>query len=408
MPVYAELSTNEVVVAPGGEEQLRLLVRNLGDTTESFVVVPLGLCSGWTLIDPPNITLFAGEEQTLTITLRPPRSPGVAAGLTGLTLRVVPHGAPDETATVEAVVRVLAFSERRVTILQPVLRARRTAAYDVVVENLGNEQATCRLRLEDETGRLTGRCEPPSIGVEPGMNAAAQVKVRARRRRWRGGTTSLPFVVEATQEGKPRASAPGTLLQTPVLTTQVVTRLAAGVVAVGVAAAAWAWVVHPALDDAAADAVDDRIAELVPADSVPGGGPTETTVAVSDGGPTVTTLTTEPGTEVAFRLAPAAALGATATEEYTVPDGRRLEMTDVVLQNPQGDQGRAVLSRGGEVLLSWNLVNVIGDDVKQFVTPLTAGAGEVVSFTVTCSAVGDPTAAACTPSVSISGRLVAD
>lgn len=407
MPVYAELSTNEVVVAPGSEEQLRLLVRNLGDTTESFVVVPLGLCSGWTLIDPPNITLFAGEEQTLSITLRPPRSPGVTAGLTGLTLRVVPHGAPDETATVEAVVRVLAFSERRVTILQPVLRARRTATYDVVVENLGNEQATCRLRLEDETGRLTGRCEPPSIGVEPGMNAAAQVRVRTRRRRWRGGTISLPFVVEAAQEGKPRATATGTLLHTPVLTTQVVTRLAAAVLAVGMAVAVWAWVVRPALDDAAADAVDERIDELQATDSVPSGAPAETTPTVPDGSPPTTTPAADPGTQVAFRLAPAAALGETGTQEYTVPDDRQLEITDVVLQNPQGDQGRAVLSRGGEVLLSWSLVNVLGDDMKQFVTPLTAGPGDVVSFTITCSAVGDPTAAACTPSVSISGRLVA-
>lgn len=405
MPVYAELSANEVVVAPGREEQLRLLVRNLGDATESFVVVPLGMCSGWTLVDPPNITLFAGEEQTLSITLRPPRSPGVTAGLTGLTLRVVPHGAPDEAATVEAVVRVLAFSERRVTILQPVLRARRTATYDLVVENLGNEQATCRLHLEDDTGRLTGRCEPPSIGIEPGMRAAAQVRVRTRRRRWRGGTTALSFAVEATQEGKPKASATGTLLHTPVLTTQVVARLAAAVVALGLAVAAWTWVVRPALDDAAADAVDDRIAELVPTAPVPTAGPSGTVVTVPDGGPAPTA---PPDADaLAFRLAPTVALGETGTQEYLVPEGHRMEITDVVLQNPQGDQGRAVLSRGGEVLLSWNLVNVPGDDLKQFVTPLAAAGGEVVSFTITCSAVGDPTAATCTPSVSISGRLVA-
>lgn len=406
MPVYAELSANEIVVAPGGEEHLVLTVRNLGDTTESFVVVPLGLCSGWTLIDPPNVVLFAGEEQGLRITLRPPRSANVTAGVTGLTVRVVPYSTPDETATVEAAVRVLAFHERRLSVLQPVLRSRRAAVFDVVVENLGNEQATCRLHLDDESRRVSGRFEPPSVGIEPGMNSSAQVRVRTRRRRWRGGTATLPFRVEATQEGKPSAMAPATLLQTPLLTPQLGARLLGAALALGALAAAWFGLVRPAMEDAAERAVDDRIDEIVDV-TLPTPGPDETIVSLPDDGSAPPTSPPETGAPVSFRLAPTTALGETATQEYVVPAGNQLEITDIVLQNPEGDQGAVTLSRNGEVLLAWNLINVLGDDVKQFITPIAAAPGDSVVLTVTCSAVGNPTLAACTPSASFAGRLAA-
>ena len=56
VPVYAELSSSAIVVSPGGEEIERLTIRNLGAATESYAVVPLGICAGWTLIDPPTLT----------------------------------------------------------------------------------------------------------------------------------------------------------------------------------------------------------------------------------------------------------------------------------------------------------------------------------------------------------------
>lgn len=404
MPLSAELSATDVTVAPGDELLVHLTVRNLGDNAETVAIVVTGMCQGWTHVEPPSASLFPGEEQRVEVHLRPPRSPAVSSGANALALRVVPHGSPDDALTVEGVVHVLAFSDRRVTVLQPVLRGKRSAEYDVVVENLGNTMASCRLQLSDPARKLAGRFEPPSIGVEPGRNSATTVRVRARGRRWRGSTGSYPFEVTAVQEGHPSASASATFLQSTMISATWWRPVAAAAAVLALLAAAWFGLVRPEIERAAEQATET----LPPPETVPiitAPGVTAPTTAPPPDATDTPPDTAPAGELFAFRLPVQVPVGSTATQDFDAPPGTRLEITDIVLQNPNGDLGQARLLRNDDVLLSWRLDNIIGDDVKQYVSPYELRTGDRLSFEVTCAGAGDPTVASCTPSVSVTGRL---
>ncbi len=407
MPAYAELSTNEIPVIPGREHSVTLSVRNVGTGTESYVIIAVGLCAGWTLLDPPTVTLFAGESQQVRVTLRPPRAPSVTAGPTPLTLRVVPHGEPDEAVTIDAELDVAAFDDRRLTIVQPVVRGRRGATVDVVFDNQGNQHANVKLGLTDGSQRLAGRFEPPSVGVDPGQSALTRLQLRARGLRWTGGSDPIAYTIDATQDAHPTAVTQGTMLQAPIVSGRPWAKLA-GVGAVAAAlVGGWFLVAKPAIDDAAGEAVDEAIASMPTVPVTDGGATPGSTAptATTPGGEIVVSAEAE-GEAYAFRLPVSAPVGEVERQDYVVPAGQRLRLTDVVLQNPNRDAGQAALKRNNDVLLAWNLNNVIGDDVKQFITPLELVEGDTLSFEVTCAAAGDPAAGVCTTATSFSGRLL--
>jgi hypothetical protein len=406
MPLSAELSANDVTVAPGDTEVIRLTVRNLGTSAETVAFLASGMSGGWVQLAPSSASLFPNEHCDVAVRISPPRSPAIPAGASPLVIRVVPHGAPDDAITVEGVVHVLAFSERRVTVLQPVAQGNRRAEFDIVVENLGNTPASCRLTLSDPARKLTGRFEPPSVGVEPGRAVGSTLRVRALRRRWRGVTSSVPFEVTASQDGYSPATASATFLQTTVIRRgwwkPVVAVGVLGAVLVG----AWFGVVRPFLDDAADRAVRDLAPTITPAPTVaPTTPPESVPPSTAPSATNPPTGSTPVGELFAFRLPVLAPVGNVGVADFDTPAGTRVEITDIVLQNPNGDLGQARLLRNDDVLLTWRLDNILGDDVKQYVSPYELRTGDRLTFEVTCSGAGDPAVGSCSTSVSVTGRL---
>src|SRR6187399_3341508 len=58
VPAEVEITAGEVIVAPGAEEVVEARLRNLGAVTETFSVTVVGAGQGWTVVDPPLVTLF--------------------------------------------------------------------------------------------------------------------------------------------------------------------------------------------------------------------------------------------------------------------------------------------------------------------------------------------------------------
>lgn len=401
MAVQAIFEGSEVDVAPGGLAVLQLTVLNLGDTTETFALAPAGMAAAWTSIHPPTVTLFGGTSETVDVEVRPPKLPSTADGPTGLTVRVVPQSAPDDVVTAETRLVVSPSHDRRVTVLQPALRSRRRAIFEVMLENEGNTHASCRMHLVDPTGRVDGEFDPPSIGVEPGAIGIARLKLRASRWQWQRQARPLPFIVEAEQPTCPTASAPATLVQAPVLPDRLGSRLLGLAAVLAVLGLAWVAVIAPAIDRRIDDAVDQAVDEgsLSPGNSVVS--PTETTVAT-----TVPPTTLAPRTPFSTRLEADTAAGATGTAVYEVPSGSVLAISDLLLQNPGSDEGTVTLLRNDEVLFRWSLGTVFGDVVRPFVTPIQLSGGEQLRMQVQCTLVGDAAAGVCTPGIVVSGELV--
>ncbi len=414
------MSQTNVVISPGTEATVAVRVRNLGDVTETYAFIPTGISQGWATVTPPTMTLVPGADEIAQVTLRPPRSFAVPAGQTPLIIRIVPHGNPDDVATAESMITVLEYDDRRISLAQPVMRARRRQEFDVVFNNEGNSRTSCRLALVDPTSRLSGRFDPPSLGVDPGMNDTTRLKIKARRRRWRRGRT-LPFAVVASQDGHEPTQAIGTLLQEPIISGRFIGRVATLAAAGGLATVGWFHLVNPAIERAAERAVERSGAVAgvdaeIAASTVPGEVPVPTSAG---SGPTPSAATQPetplnpsassggqiPGEPFDTRLVVDAPLGGQNVEQYTVPAGKTLSITDILLQNSNGDEGRIALLRNAEIIYEDSLVNFASFQIPLY-SPFVFRAGQTVTLQVTtCTKVGDPAGLSCSVAATLVGKL---
>lgn len=382
---------------------LQLTVVNLADTTDAFVLTPSGLAAAWTTIEPATLTLFGGTQQVVAVEVRPPMLPSTTAGPTLLAVRIVPNSDPDDVRGAETTIVIGGSHSRRLDVLQPAQRGRRGATFEMMLENRGNTSASCRLRVIDPSGRVAGEFDPPAAGVEPGASTLIRLKLHANGLQWERRPRTLPFRIDADQTGCPTATAEATFVQIPMVPERVVGRIAALVGALALIALCWVTVVRPAIRDAAEDAVND----LQPA--------TATTVnsGSTDNNPDDTlapTVTADPngtsGQPTAIPFAPLAAQGATVEQRYAVPAGQILRVTDLIVQNPNADQGSLTIQRNEVVLFTYRLDNIFSDVGVPLVTPIEFLTGQDLVVVVTCGGVGDQTVGTCAPKVIASGILL--
>lgn len=403
MAAQGSFNVGDVAVEPGTRVVVGLMVTNLGDATESFVLTPIGMAAGWTAIRPAYITLFGGSSESVDVEVMAPRLPSTTAGPTSLGVRIVPQAHPDDVSTAEISLSVAPTYDRRLTVLQPAVRSRRRATFEVMMENLGNVQASCRLHLAEPTSRLDGDFDPPAVGVEPGGSSLVRLRVRARRRQWERRSRSIPFAVEADQEGTATISATATFVQASVLPERLWSRAATVLVLAGALAGAWFGLIRPEIDRAAERAVAGLAptsTPTLPPDPDVSVAPTTTVPAIPPTGDT--------GEPFSANLPGGAGAAEQSTQTYTVPDGSTLLITQFIVQNPFGDLGSAVL-RLGAIPFEYDLANLDGFDANQgFVDPVQLGSGDTVTFEVTCSAVGRVGADTCSPSATVIGRLIAN
>jgi hypothetical protein len=403
--VHAWFSNDELSLAPGDTLTLPLTVHNLGDETESYTIVPAGLTASWTNISPGNLTLFGGSQDVIDVTISPPALSSTTAGPTSIAIRVIPLGDSDDAVVAESTLVIDPFDDCRIVPLQPIQRTRHRANFEFMVENHGNTVTSCRLHLVDPTDRVDGDFDPPAVGVGPGAATLVRLKARAARSGFRRATRTLDFEVEAGRQGLPPVAAPMSIVQSPTIPGTVLARVAAVVGLVAAAALAWFAVVEPAIDDAVAEQVDSRLAEIEAAepDMAAGGGvPTDTTAPSDD------QAGESAGTSTLIRMGVDAPLTQTADQSTTLADGGAFDMTDVRVENPYNDRGTATLLVNSEPLFIWSLENIRGSFFEPRITPIRLDPGDNVTFSVKCDEIGDTSRSTCTNAVVIIGRTITD
>ena len=83
-----------------------------------------------------------------------------------------------------------------------------------------------------------------------------------------------------------------------------------------------------------------------------------------------------------------------------------LHLTDLIVQNPNGDQGSLTIQRNEVVLFTYRLDNIFSDVFVPLVTPIEFLTGQDLIIIVTCVGVGDQTVGTCAPKVTASGLLL--
>ncbi len=226
----------------------------------------------------------------------------------------------------------------------------------------------------------------------------------------------------------------GTLLQEPMLPPWLIKAVIALIALLLILWILWITLFKPTVESAAKDAVEAPLASLnekvealtpdtqlgagagagaggAPTTTIGGGGvgvPSVTTTSVVGGEVSVTTTTTPTstfatpfGNPADFQLGFGSLVPLGASSDFNNPFSSTFAVTDMVLQNPNGDSGFVQIKRDGNIIMQSALENFRDLDLH-FVAPFIFNPGSTLTMTVSCTQPG-PTLGDCAISGSFGG-----
>jgi len=426
MSATMTLAESQLAVEPGGSTTTELRLRNTGVVVDQFTVEVLGEVAAWATVQPPTVSLLPGQETSLNLILSPPRSEGLRAGAWPFAVRVTSSEDPERPVVHEALVEVAPFTETVAELMPRTSRGRFGATHSVAFDNRGNTAVRARLAASDEGDQLRFGLRPDTLVAAPGTAEFAQVRVRPRKLLWRGQPRTAPFQIAVRHDGaEDPILLPGTILQEPVIARWLPRALLALLAGVAALALLWQLLLKPTVESTAKDAAQEELGatqaqaaeaskQAAAADEAAAEADKKSTAALkaAEGGGSAPSTTVPPfgassstpdGTPFDRRLTLELAPGKTGTAFFQVPAKKALALTDIVLQNPQGDAGTLRLDRGDGAILSFSLQNFRDWDYH-FVSPILVKAGQRVTVDARCTAPGKP-AGLCRPAVYLGGFI---
>lgn len=453
MGTSVSLQQTALAVQPGESVSTELRVRNTGDVVDQFSFQPLGDAAPWITVEPPTVRLFPETDAMVTVTIAPPRDSSSKPGLATWAVKAVPKEDPVGAAVGEGTVDVGTFVELGAELQPSTGRSRFTGKFETAIDNRGNLAVPVRINGNDTEQALEFDIRPPQIDSQPGSAHFAKIGVKPVRRLWRGQPKAHPFqivvepqarVTQAPVEGEDIAApvatphAPivlnGNLLQEPIIPKWLLKALLLLIALIILLFILWKTLLKPSVESAARDVaveevapVSSAVAAIAPdvseaqtqasvaagAAEEAAGAAQEAAAAASDAGAgggggdggalgNVFNETTEPTN---FRLAIDTPIGVAANpvSNAPVPENQTFALTDLVLQNPSGDQGRIRVLINGVTILESALQNFRDLDYH-FVAPYLFNAGQPMDIQVFCTTPGEGTAQ-CNVAASISGFL---
>jgi hypothetical protein len=199
----------ELPAEPGGEATCRVIIRNVGTIVDGFTATVLGPAAAWATVEPAAVRLFPGNEETVRVRFRPPRSHLVAPGPVIFGVRVVATAAGEASAVVEEGTLVIGPFTEVVAVLRPrQSRGTLSGRHRLLVTNRGNVPTQARFAAVDPDERVGVRFRPEQVLAGPGATEEVAVRVRPRRLLLMGTPEQIPFEVAVEPTG-----APGVRLQ---------------------------------------------------------------------------------------------------------------------------------------------------------------------------------------------------
>ncbi|KUJ64155.1 hypothetical protein ACZ90_61185 [Streptomyces albus subsp. albus] len=431
-------------------------VLNSGTTVEEFRFEVVGPCAAWTTVEPASLSLYPGASDTATIRLRPPRDPQTAPGEIPLGLRVIPTSDPEGTVVPERTITVLPFTEVTAELVPRSSHSPWRGRHKVAVDSRGNVPITVLLTPQPGSERTKLTFDSVELAIPPGQTKMAALEVRPTQRLWRGTPINHPFQVVVAP--KPlEGQAPyepvvldGSYEQQAILPSWLPRALMAAALLIGLLVGLWYSVLRPTVRSAAREAITPEAVQKAvdkgnerkeggegkqqPPASTGGNDSTGGASGGASGGsggkggdskgsdgkqkpggssgggsgkPSGTGGAGSP-TSARQQVNDAVGGGATTKTVIAVPKHKTFDLTDIVVQNPQGDAGTLTVATQDGQVLNLALENFRDSDYH-FVTPIEVPAEGQVTLTVSCREVGRPvkapTPAECSESLFLGGSL---
>lgn len=426
-------------MTPGQAIEAKVLVRNNGTLVDQFTLDIVGDSREWTEVEPRVMNLMPGADAEATVRFNPPRNSSVLAGQVPFGVRVLSREDPPNGSVAEGVVDVEPFTDLQLELSPKTSKCRSKAVHEVVVDNSGNYPVPVEVVTNDPEEQMNLSLDHSSLVVQPGTSAFLKLRAKPYDRFLRGPDKRLPFGVTAMSGELPPINAEGTVVQQQMLPKWLLP-VAVAVLAAGVALTVlWFTLVKPTVQTAAREASKEQAkvenaammeevqqaeekaveaeekaveAEKKVDDMAAAGGPQAGSgERGATEGPNGVDIST--GQAVDFRITTDADAQPDADEfeSFDAPEGviaadKTLVLTDLIIQNPRGDNGTLRLLRGDQVVYETGLANFRDLDFH-FIEPWTFAPDQPLRVEVSCQVPGlpEPPAGKCRPAVSFSGRL---
>lgn len=423
MTTSAHLDAAPVPVLPGEQARIVLEVRNNSTIVEAYSFEVLGAPAAWTVVEPAEISLYPNTSGQVSLVASPPRDATVPPGDMPLAVRVLPQERP-ETATVpEGTLLVLPYAEVSAELTPQMAQARGRARFQVAVDNRGNHPVAVGFKGTDRSQALAFGVPSAPTTVDAGRAAFVQIPVRPKRRLWRGVAVPHAFQLTVTPASQQAVVEPivldGTYVQQPLLSSALLRAAVAVVALAGILLGIWYGLLRPAVRSAAKEAVKGPVATAATQAASANQKAADAKNAANGAEQAAKSVGAKPspiapgeGPEAppnaalfSTRLTADAAGGATGTGSYPVPPGKTLRLTDLVLENPQGDSGTVTISVGDKTLLSPALENFREQDFH-WASAILVTEGRKVTISVSCRQPGTPPGSGPAPTQCAAAALI--
>jgi hypothetical protein len=212
----------QATVMPGTTERVLVLVRNQSSAIYSLQLALDGLPAEWFSIHPRTVDLWPYDsggtfEQEVEIHLHPPRAPEAEARLWDVSVTAQSVRNHNVAATAAFALQIARYADFTTTLRPGRVRARRRAAFNVVVANNCNGPAYVALQGQDFDGVLRFEFDRPAHEVPVGAAVATRMWVSVAQPIWTGNAEDHPFAVQTftSEDGSPMMPTSGTFRQVP-------------------------------------------------------------------------------------------------------------------------------------------------------------------------------------------------
>jgi hypothetical protein len=417
---------NAIISAqPGQSAGCQVQVRNTGRVVDRVVLDVLGEARGWASVEPPELSLMPGAVGSARMVFAPPRAARPRAGEYPFALRAYSQEDPEGSVIVEGAVTLAPFTDIKAELVPRTSHARRRGRHRLIVENRGNADADLAVSAADQDNALEFRLRPDLLSVEAGSAVITRLRADPRRRFLKGPNKSLPFQAYVTGADSQAVTVEGAVLQRQIMPEWLLPLLAIAAAAAAALIALWFLVFKPQVQSAAVEAVNAQTrslasvaakasraaanADQAAVNANAAAGSSEATTARTKSGPSANASASAAAAAAAApvpvpvsTLMPSAvAPGQSVTIPYKLNSDQTLDVSDVLLENPAGNNGTMDIQSGTSPLFEFALADFRDLDYH-FVQPLVFTSRRPLEIMVSCAS-GGP--AKCTPALSFSGTI---
>lgn len=177
--MHVDIAPRRATAQPEVPTLVQVTVSNTSDVIVGCSLRVLGADPSWVSVSTPEPRLFPHESTVVAITITLPH--GTPAGERRIAVQVRDLADAGAVSIEDVVLEVPPAPRVTLEVTPPVVTARRSATFDVVLTNEGNSVQSGRVTATDPEAKTTFRYSPRGFTMNPGESVPMTVSARARR-----------------------------------------------------------------------------------------------------------------------------------------------------------------------------------------------------------------------------------